>query len=164
MYNYICIYIYIYTYTYVYIYIYTYMHALHCIALHYITLHYITFQDSSVQYITVHYITYITLHYLTLHYITLHIYIYLSLSAYGTQKKMCSNCVRYVAVIFLYTHFECLLYSHVLLIFISRGEHVHGIQTYTYMYDLKTLGNTIILLQPSQHTITQTKKNKYIYI
>ena len=85
MYNYICIYIYIYIHVCVYIYIHTCMH-------------YITFQDSSVQYITVHYITYITLHYLTLHYITLHIYI--SLSAYGTQKKMCSNCVRYVAVIF----------------------------------------------------------------
>ena len=139
------------------IYIYTYMHALHCIALHYIPR-----QFSNVHYSTLHYIHYLTLPYLTLHYITLHIY--LSLCAYGAQKKMCSNCVRYVAVIFLYTHFECLLYSHVLLIFISRGEHVHGIQTYTYMYDLKTLRNTIILLQPSQHTITQTKKNKNIYI
>ena len=77
--------------------IYIYIHT----CMHYIALHYITFQDSSVTYITVHYITYITLHYLTLHYITLrYIYISLSLCAYGAQKKMCSNCVRYVAVIF----------------------------------------------------------------
>ena len=162
MYNYICIHIYIYIHVCVYIYIYTYMHALHCIALHYIPR-----QFSNVHYSTLHYIHYLTLPYLTLHYITLHIYIYiyLSLSVHMVPKRKCVLIVSGMSQwFFLYTHFECLLYSHVLLIFISRGEHVHGIQTYTYMYDLKTLRNTIILLQPSQHTITQTKKNKKIYI